>query len=232
MFLHRRTRRSTATGRAHAAAPARVAISTFRRMDGAAAYNPADIITAGAIARASRTWPLLAGRSADRVPSDFGLVSRGFSEHLCAARSKRRREFAEAPRPRRALRRSRRNDQRLAPIVFLRRVINRRGGGQLNPARTIFVDHLLDRAVCPDRADSRINALEHALRFADGIGQNQTRAPRRLIAAPPIVDLGKNCLWIRPAINGQAKGRFADKGVAAHRLELFTGWIGPQFVIA
>jgi hypothetical protein len=59
-----------------------------------------------------------------------------------------------------------------------------------------------------------------------------TTRPGGGAGAPPGIDAVEQLRVRLPAVDRQAEGGLADKGIAAHRLEGRAGWIKIEFVIA
>src|SRR5258708_39989378 len=83
-----------------------------------------------------------------------------------------------------------------------------------------------------NRADRHVNARQYALRLTKGICEQDACLAGRLVAAPPIVDGGKNLVGGRPTIDWQTKSRFGDENVARYRLKRRDSGIGSDFIIA
>jgi hypothetical protein len=73
---------------------------------------------------------------------------------------------------------------------------------------------------------------EHTLRFPQGVAEDDRRASRLTIGAPPCSDLGEDILLRSPAIDGEAERRFRNEGVAPHDLERRACRIGLGLVVA
>src|SRR4029079_5034359 len=70
-----------------------------------------------------------------------------------------------------------------------------------------------------------VDALQDALRLAEGVAEDQAGAAGLGIAPPPVVDRGEQLGLRLPAVDRQAEGRFGDEAVAAHRLERRAGGV-------
>ena len=138
----------------------------------------------------------------------------------------------EALHPTRALRRRGSQDNALS---------QHRGVGQftcvarlrkLHPRGAVYRIQRLYCAVHEDGPDVAVQPRKHALRLTEGVAEKHAGAPGCGVDAPPGIDIGEDIGLRLPAVDGQAKSRFGDKTVAAHRLERRTRAIGFQFVVA
>jgi len=110
--------------------------------------------------------------------------------------------------------------------------IGRNRLGQRSARRPVVGIQSFHRAVHADGPDRGIEAAKHPLRFAQGIGEQDAGPPFRLIVPPPLVDLAKDFGGLGPVVNRQPEGRFRDQGIAADRLEGFTGNVGRGLIVA
>lgn len=127
--------------------------------------------------------------------------------------------------------RGRRNNQRTGKRVL----VGSQGIGgfwQVNPASTVSPVEPLDRTVREDRADGGIDAGQQPLRLPQRVSIENARVALGSILSLPRIDFGKNFGGGWPVIDRQAKGRFGNKGVAAHRLKGGASIVGFQLIVA
>ena len=77
-----------------------------------------------------------------------------------------------------------------------------------------------------NRADLGVHTSEEALCLAQRIRKDHAGTAFGLVALPPLVDVGKHCLLVRPTVDGQAKGGLGNKCVARDNLKRRTGGVG------
>ena len=83
-----------------------------------------------------------------------------------------------------------------------------------------------------DRPDRGIDAVQHPLRLAEGVGIDDGCAAGVAIDAPPLAHFIDDFTRIAPAVDRQAEGRFGDENIAAHRLERRARRIRLRLVVA
>ena len=101
-----------------------------------------------------------------------------------------------------------------------------------NAALAVHPVQRFDRAVHQNRADAGVDAVQDALRLAEGVGEQHARLALLGIGAPPFVDPFENLRLRCPSIDRQAKGRFRDESVATHWFKGCARAIGLDLVVA
>ena len=167
----------------------------------------------------------------DKPAVDTAPAPRATQLHPAAG--KRIGRIGKAPHPAGAAGRGRRDHQCPAQRGLVeQRVAGVMRGRQCHASRAVDGIDGLDRAMRDDGPYRCIDAILQPLRLAQRIGVEHRRAPGLGIGAPPGVDLGKQFGLRGPAVDRQAKRRFGDEGIAAHRLEGRAGAVVFELVVA
>ena len=141
-------------------------------------------------------------------------------------------ELLKASCPRGVVGAGRGEDEGAAPVGGAGFIADRARLDHGDVGGAVDVGDAVDGAVDDDGAEGRIEAGEDPLGLAEGVTQEERGLPVGLVLLPPLGNVGDDLGGRGPAIDREAEGGFAQKGVAADRLEGGAGRVGGQLVIA